>query len=160
MKRGNRYGHGRGDATPDMKPVDKQVLQERRVERLMTKGAFLSFLMWTFVFLAASVGYMASKQTEPNRFIRCTFKKSIILLVFASFFGIWKLMTMHKMMKEQRRLDRAAENPASKMFAKPAGQQDYLIMSLSQTATFTDPQQQGQLDQVMEQFMAGQKIKD
>lgn len=84
----------------------------------MTKGAFLSFVMWALIFIAATVGYRASKQNEPNRYMRCTYKKSIIMLMFASLFGIWKLMTNHEMMKQMRRLDKAHEGKGQKMLNK------------------------------------------
>jgi len=41
--------------------VDKKVLQERRVSRIMTRASFVTFLMWALVFAASAVGYRASK---------------------------------------------------------------------------------------------------
>ena len=41
--------------------VDKRVLQERRVSKLMTRAAFVSFLMWLFIAIAAVIGLRAAK---------------------------------------------------------------------------------------------------
>ena len=71
--------------------MDKMTLMERRVSRLMTRGAFVSFLMWAFVFIAATIGRRASWQKENNWWIRCTLRKSIFMLLIASLLGIWKL---------------------------------------------------------------------
>ena len=41
--------------------VDKKVLQERRVSKLMTRASFVSFLMWLFIAIAAAIGLRAAK---------------------------------------------------------------------------------------------------
>ena len=41
--------------------VDKKVLQERRVSKLMTRASFVSFLMWLFIAIAATIGLRAAK---------------------------------------------------------------------------------------------------
>lgn len=48
--------HGEGEIVR----VDKMTLTERRVTKLATRGAFVSFLMWMFVFIAATIGKRAS----------------------------------------------------------------------------------------------------
>ena len=40
--------------------VDKMTLTERRVTKLATRGAFVSFLMWMFIFIAATIAKRAS----------------------------------------------------------------------------------------------------
>jgi len=52
--------------------------------------------------LAAVTGYRASKQQEYNGRIRCTFKKSIILLVLASLLGAWGLHLKSRIHRELR----------------------------------------------------------
>jgi len=62
------------------------------------RASFVSFIMWTCVFIAASIGYRASKQ-QSNGWIHCSFKKSLILLVIASGLGVWKLSMNYHLMK-------------------------------------------------------------
>lgn len=81
-------------------------LQERRIDRMVTRASFVGFLFWAFVMLAAGVGYRASKITENTRWIGCTFKKSVILLFIASGLGIWKLHLNFKIHDSVKRFKR------------------------------------------------------
>lgn len=93
--------------------VDKKILQERRITRLVTRASFVSFLMWFFIFVAAAVGLKAARQQSDSRwFMRCSFKKSIIFLVLASALGIAKLCMDHKIMKQMERFSKELEEPA------------------------------------------------
>lgn len=71
--------------------VDKKMLQERRISKMVTRATFVSFLTWMFVFVAAVTGIRASKIQDNNSYIRCTFKKSVICLIIASLLGVWNL---------------------------------------------------------------------
>ena len=104
------FGHGgkRGEYK-----VDKKVLQERRLSKLMTRAAFVSFLMWLFIAIAAVIGLKAARQQTDNGrwFMRCSFRKSIIFIVLASLLGIWKLVLDKKLMKQFERFGRELEEP-------------------------------------------------
>jgi len=90
--------------------VDKKVLQERRLTKLMTRASFVSFLMWLFIAIAAIIGLKAARQTENSKwFMRCSFKKSIIFIVLASLLGIWKLILDKKLMKQFHRFEKELE---------------------------------------------------
>ena len=41
--------------------VDKRVLQERRINKMMTRAAFVSFIMWLFIAIAAAIGLRAAR---------------------------------------------------------------------------------------------------
>jgi hypothetical protein len=73
----------------------------------MTRASFVTFLMWGLVFAAAAVGYRTSKQNQLNQVTRCTFKKSILLLIFATVLGIWKLKMDFRLMKQMKRYHNA-----------------------------------------------------
>ena len=60
--------------------------------KLSTRAAFLSFLMWMFVFIAATVAKRATFQQEYKWWIRCTVKKSIFMLWIATVLGVWNLI--------------------------------------------------------------------
>ena len=102
---GRPHGSGQGEHYR----VDKLTLQERRVSRLITRGAFLSFFMWLLVFVAACVGKRASWMRQQNRWIGCTFKKSVCLLIFASIVGVFGLITKRQVMGEMMHFKRALE---------------------------------------------------
>ena len=62
-KTDEKHGHGYENGPEhgsEIIRVDKITLMERRVTRLATRGAFVSFLMWAFVFIAATIGRRAS----------------------------------------------------------------------------------------------------
>lgn len=103
---GRQEGHQNGQPK-----TQEQVEQEHRITRLTTRATFVSFLMWTLVFIAASIGYRATFNKTENRWIRCSFKKSILLLVVASGLGLWKLHMDYKLMKQMRNYHKA-ENEA------------------------------------------------
>ena len=78
-------------------------MKHRNVERLHTRAAFVSFLMWLMIFVAGAIGFRASKIQDNNMWIRCTFKKSMIFVILASLLGIWKLTLDAKIMKGMER---------------------------------------------------------
>ena len=41
--------------------VDKRVLQERRINKMMTRAAFVSFIMWLFIAISAAIGLRAAR---------------------------------------------------------------------------------------------------
>lgn len=41
--------------------VDKKMLQERKISKLVTRSTFVSFLTWMFVLVAAVTGVRASR---------------------------------------------------------------------------------------------------
>ena len=41
--------------------VDKRVLQERRISKMMTRAAFVSFIMWLFIAISAAIGLRAAR---------------------------------------------------------------------------------------------------
>lgn len=89
------FKHGQGHEGRQGKEghykLDKNALAERRVGKLVTRATFVSFLMWTFVFIAACIAKRAAMCSDQNKWIRCSFKKSIIMLVLASLLGVWGL---------------------------------------------------------------------
>ena len=90
--------------------VDKRVLQERRVSKLMTRASFVSFLMWLFIAISAAIGLRAARAqpdtTNSKWFMRCSIRKSIIFLVLASLLGIWKMILSKKIMHQFERFGR------------------------------------------------------
>ena len=109
QKEGGHFEHG-GKKGGEYK-VDKKVLQERRLSKLMTRAAFVSFLMWLFIAIAAVIGLKAARQQTDNGrwFMRCSFKKSIVFIVLASLLGTWKLFLDKKLMKQFERFGRELE---------------------------------------------------
>ena len=119
---GKKHGHqNNGDK------IDKKTLAERRIGRLMTRATFLSFLMWTFVLFAACIGHRVSKFQENTRWIRCTFKKSLIMLLIASLFGAWKLSVnshiMTQMHRYHKQMERHENQDSQKNMWKPKRKQ-------------------------------------
>lgn len=107
-------GHHNGGHNQDKDEdysVDKKVLQERRIQKLMTRGAFVSFLMWTFILIAAITGKRAAWNSQNSKWwMRCSFKKAIVFLVLASGMGIWKMINSSKIMKQMERFQREIDN--------------------------------------------------
>ena len=87
--------------------MNKIGMQSRRVEHDASRASFMTFLMWLCVFVAATIGFRASKvNPEENRWIRCTYWRACIFLVLATIFGIVKLVFDYKMIKGMERLDK------------------------------------------------------
>lgn len=110
-RNGNKHGdgHRNSEKRGDGHKMNKKHLAERRIGRLMTRATFLSFLMWTFVLFAACIGHRVSKFQENTRWIRCTFKKALIMLLIASGLGLWKLNVNRHIMKEMHRFHKQME---------------------------------------------------
>ena len=102
--------------------VDKKVLQERRISKMMTRASFVSFLMWLFIAISAAIGIRASKMTSDSRwYMRCSFRKSIIFLVLATVLGIWKMTLNKKLMKQFERFEKEMEEPVGNFGKKHHG---------------------------------------
>lgn len=95
--RGHHNGD-RNDGEGDYK-VDKKILQERRISKLVTRASFVGFVMWFFVAIAACKGLQGAKMWSNSKwFMPGTICKSMCLLMIASVLGIWKLCLNHKLM--------------------------------------------------------------
>lgn len=94
-------------------------MQERRVTKLMTRAAFVSFIMWLFVFVAAITGKRASWNSQNSKWwMRCSFKKAIIFLVLATLMGIWRLILSAKIMHQMERYQKEVRNNSQGKFNK------------------------------------------
>lgn len=77
----------------------------------MTRGAFVSFLMWLFILIAAITGKRAAWNSQNSKWwMRCSFRKAIIFLVLATLMGIWKMIITSKVMKQMERFQREIEH--------------------------------------------------
>lgn len=86
--------------------VDKAMLEERRITRMVTRATFLSFLMWTFVFIGACIGSRVVWFKEHTRWVHCSFKKSVFFIVIASLLGVWKMHAESKIFHELKHMHR------------------------------------------------------
>ena len=53
--------HHDGKSADGSYKVDKKMLQERKISKLVTRSTFVSFLTWMFVLVAAVTGVRASR---------------------------------------------------------------------------------------------------
>ena len=134
MKPAAKHAGKHNEMEGEIVRVDKMTLTERRMTKLSTRGAFLSFLMWAFVFIAATIGKRASWQKENNWWIRCTLKKSIFMLWIASCLGVWNLVIKHKLGKEMHKIKDGLENEVyyQKSFDLKQFEKDTMQMTLDQ----------------------------
>lgn len=95
-------------------------MNERRVEKSHTRAAFVTFLMWLCVFVAASIGFRASKTSpQENRWMRCTYFRGCIFLFMAFVFGIVKLVLDYKIMKDVERMHKQMRmGPSNNIFGQ------------------------------------------